>query len=367
MARLTDDHDPPRIRLDRAFRWVLVCMEMADGVDSSHRLGLFPGQTEPDEDPRGRPAATGPEFTRRFSSAPQPRRKGLPPLPPPRATVPRVPDSDHLDAMLQDQRDRSAQTQPEEQRVCRVHSWLLKALTCGQIDAWADVWIQPRDGGEPILCERAAQIDAGGWHRLMIDYVRAEASSPEWDHPVELGTTIFGRQQFGDLHLNRIQLSEELTKICKLDLPVSIEVATGEDTVDRCVVCWEGESCTIQLKRKPQISRGMHALAILLRNPDRGVAYHLLDGGPHSDAVTRVSDVYRSQLAELRKEIYPLAAGLFKQELSLDDAHQTLDTILVQAKYEGPSLRGWAHWSPHYGGRVPNNSHQLSAAVKKRA
>jgi hypothetical protein len=335
------------IRLDHAFRWVLACIEEVDEVDPTSRLGLLPGQSEP-INPPPRPVLTGPEFEQ-FKSAVMPHRLSLPPPLPPQAKLWPVPDTDFLKAMLLHRQNQGSQAENGVLRACRVHDWLLKAFGDQRLDAWAEAWIEPRDGSCAICLGSGRPIEPLMWGRLLIDYERAMAVSPDDDHHEELGVTIVGRLVFHEILVCSRNLGEEFKTIERTQLPIAVNFTVGEDGDDNCEISWEGRSIAVKLKGRERVNRAMRALAILLRNPDRGIAYQLLDGFMHRDSDTKKqSEEDRKATRDLRQEIKPYSEKLFRQTISLDAAHHKLDVILANKKHEGTSLRVWAEWSPHY-------------------
>jgi hypothetical protein len=352
MTRPPADAEPWLIPLADALRWVVACLEEADGVHPASRMGLLPGQVEPQDLPYT-PVATGPEYGKLFTLRELPLRrwphaqsKG----PPPQPRVPRTPDAEQLALLLLDRDNSLASISDAERRLCTAHDWLHRALCDGGLKASGWELILPRDGGREIQLGRDPGIDASRWVMMDFDYQIEEVRSRDDDHQVKLGRTIVGQQVFTGVELDGRALADALLKIETTAPPVEILLESGTNDQDVCEICWDGKRFRIDLANKGRINRAMRAFVILLRNQNRSVAYHLLDKLKSRDIDTKQQSASTRQKArELGLEIRQHSLSLYDNKISLAEAHRRLDEILARKENEGPSLRSWAPWAPTHG------------------
>jgi hypothetical protein len=238
---------------------------------------------------------------------------------------------------------------PAELRICLAHDWLIRALQDGLIAASGDAWIEPRNGTPTVLLESGAGIEAHLWKQLAVDYALGEAVGRDDNFRAERGLTITGRLVFVDVRLDGGQLEVELRKTMETEPPVEVSITASANGHDAYEIGWEGRMFTIGVERRERVNRAMRAFAILLRNPNESIAYHLLENLSRRDVDTRVqSDADRKKARNLGEEISELSQRLYREEISLAEAHRSIDEILARDENEGPLLRTWAPWAPSY-------------------
>lgn len=256
--------------------------------------------------------------------------------------------------MLDDLQTADQEITHAERRVCRIHDWLLGTLQDNRITAWADELIRPEDAGEPIFGASAVLVEPDRWASLEIDYRSAAARSVDYGWSIKRVIEVVGRLILTDLTLDGAQLAAELNTIAKPSphsramLNTQLVITTGGDGHDECRICHNGESpVTIDLKRCQKIKRAMLAFEILLRNPNKNIAYHLiavLDWRATNTRKQSKEEWKKSQ--RLLKDIQPLGKGVYDNAVSLDVAHDNLLKILLVT--EDLSLRTGATWSPDF-------------------
>lgn len=363
------------IPLDRAFRWVLASHEVAQDVCADQRQGQAPGDLLlPDGPPRV--GATGPRLASCGVPAVMPMRisagaqRGPPRRPPPRM-VPLVPDMEELSSLLEDSVASPAETTGAEQRLCQAHGWLFSALRDGRLRAWAHASIRradscawrgppvgdpaPEDSGDYPMGRR--EIPPEDWGVCAVDYQAATAASWEDDREEP---ALDGYRHRGHLVLERVTLDPKaLGKLLKCAGPGQRDAPEQDDAraVLRTMaadgggewtVTWAGEACPIDVAGSILASRGMRAIAVLLRLPGVKVSHYLLEGLDRKLGHGGQKDIQKNkERDEIQRRVDPLGQRLFEHPESVDAVHEELGEVLKQV-LKDPHIGVKATWSAQF-------------------
>ena len=342
MSNPTQTTQPDLIQLGEAFRWVMIWLELTAGVPRSECLGRFPGQA-PDYEPPPQPPATGPEYRLRFTTVTQPGRNRAPTTPG-RASVPIVPDQAQLIAMLADDALPEATTEAER-RCCQAHRLILEFATSG-VRAFGDCWIDPADGGNSIQLGVQA-LPATVWGDAGIDYRSARVTAGgAWTAPI--GAVVTGTVSYADVYLDRQELGQKLT--ARRPVSAFFVVKVNQDGAERFQITWNGAASIFRFHSVTEARRlrAFRGLVILIRNIDQPVAYHLINYLAVKSVNSRQQDTATRNLSEeLERKVKPIAERLYKDIISLVQAHRELDAVL-DARFASPSQLARASWSARY-------------------
>lgn len=355
------------IQLDEVFRWVIIWLELAAGVPRSERLGSFPGQAR-DYENEPRPRATGPEYISRLKGAPQPVRKGQLATPwHPR--VPSVPGFESLSALLADNVQAQSATTEAERRCCQAHRLIVEFATSG-VTAFGDCWINPEDGGSSIHLGQQA-LPRAVWNEGAIDYYSSRLNADGvWT--TTIGAVVAGTIDYTNVYLDRRELTQAL--IARRPISASLLVKVDEDgRAERFQITWDGEvtEFRVRLAGEEGRLRAFRGLAILLQSIDRPISYHLLNYLAMNTVDTRRQGKATRDLSEdLARRVQPIAEGLYRNSLNLDQAHRKLEAVLdLDSRFASPSQLSRASWSERYVRDSPTmkSESELYKTVKENA
>jgi hypothetical protein len=316
--------EPTRIWLAEAFRAVVDRAETMHNVDQTNRLGAAIGSALPISLPRIE--AVGPRFGTRFTSGRQPLRGGgYSALQPP--AVPAVPDAEQLRLLLEDDVRSEEDTSPAERRVCAAHRWLAEALRSGRIRAWAREWIVPPEQGWEGVCTASdVLIPPGQWDEAECDLdYRSDTLRSHRDFETRLnGHRIRGRLILDQIALDEVQLSAALQDLRAIGVRAELHIGSdnGRDT---WTIAWNAQNWRVETPCTEKPSRGMCAIALLLRTPDVLVSYDLLDGLKRKSGHTRQKNSeWNRMLDQLHEKIDPISRRVFEQAVDIDEAEKAV-------------------------------------------
>jgi hypothetical protein len=341
-AKLAAKSETQLIWLNLAFLKALGHSEEAEGVPTTERLGSVADAGIGELDV-ARPSvpATGPQFRRQFTSKPQPKRGGGTwPATEPR--VPALPNRDQLAAMLHDNLEARDETKLAERRACEVHRQLIDCLSSGRIKAWAEEWIADASGER--LTRPSGPVAATYWRDCQVDYRDGTVQpSGGWETRVE-GHRLSGQLLLREVALDENALDTQL-KIRTVDAELWHEMTGGREI---WTIKWSGSSINIECTKQPSLSRALHAIETLLRNPKRSISCHLLAGlnrrkvakvgsDPESIEINRVRGLIDSEcLSFLRGEMALAKAAQKVREhvATLDDTVFESSTRFARMEYD---------------------------------
>jgi hypothetical protein len=363
-----------RIPLGSAFRWVLERFEILRGVDPGQRLGLAHGGLLTASWPP-KILAKGPGFESLLAVRYYEERKTGPVAQRPPMYVPDLPGEEHLMWLLVDHESDIEATSMAERCLCWAHKWLLEALQSGGVAAWGDQYIEIAESfdgqGNPAFLREGAvdargrpatsrideeEVPQGLWEGCSIDYRNETASSRDrnWRRAAGDGYMREGFLRIENVVLDRAGLEKLLptigTERNRVEAELTMEAAGGDET---WVLRWNGTECRIAVAASNvPLSRGMRAIAILLRHPDVRTSYFLLDGlkrktnsgRPNHGRLTDPRETAR--LDRLREKVDPLGQAVFDKTMDVKAAHaQLLQILLASEKNRFPEV---ATWSPRF-------------------